>query len=305
MKTKKTILLLSLVLLSKLFSPLFAQEKRNEEHGKTYTIGYMKNIFYNVDVNDVQAALKVWVDETLKLYDVAKNYRFVNKFYEDFDALNRGMNNDNIAVLSISTYDYLNYSNKIDLEPLLVPEIDGEVGVEYYLLVKKDYHYNGLKDLRGKNIGLISTPVFIASSLWIDVLLSKNNLPSKTKFFNKIETAQKESQLILNVFFGNLDACIVTKSSFKVMKELNPQIGQKLECLYNSPLYIAGFICCPKSIKNKEVRDGFYDSLIKLHKLTVGRQIFTLVKIGKLVPAKNEHFNSFINLLKDHKKIAK
>lgn len=308
MNIKKKILLFTAVLITNIImfsNSIFPREVKGEVPGKIYSIGFMKNIFYNVDVNDVQAALKVWVDETLKQLEVAKNYHFVNRFYSGFDDLNKAVNDENLAVLSISTYDYLNYSNKVNLEPLLVPEIDGEVGVEYYLLVRKESQFNSLIDLKGKSIGLISTPAFIASSLWIDVLLSKAGLPVKTRYFNKIETAQKESQLILNLFFGNLDACIVTKSSFKLMKELNPQIGQKLHSILDSPLYVAGLICCPKSNQNKDVKDGFYNSLMRLHTLTTGKQILTLVKIGKLVPAKAEYFKSFIDLLKDHKKIAK
>jgi ABC-type phosphate/phosphonate transport system substrate-binding protein len=303
MKSKITTFFCIIPLIFTVNTSLLPQDVKQNQYSKSYTIGYMKNIFYNLDVNDVQASLKIWVDETQKLYKSSKDYHLINKVYENFDEFNSGIDKDNIAVMSLSTYDYLNFSNKVELEPILVPEIDGEVGTEYCLLVRKEDHYNNLKDLKGKKIGMISTPVFIASSLWLDVILSKNNFLPKTMFFNKIEEAQKESQLVLSLFFGNLDACIVLKSAFGLMKELNPQIGEKLVSIINSPKYISGLLCSPKFNQNKEVKQAFYDSLIKLHQLTVGRQIFTLLKIGKLVPFRDEYLNNFRNLLKDHKKI--
>lgn len=285
-------------------SILHPQENTSAQRPKTYTIGYMKNIFYDVDLNDVQAALRMWVNETVKIYRGSHNYQLNNKIYENFKELTGALSSDNIAALSISINDYFQYGNKMGLKPILVPEIEGKIGVEFLLLVRKDAHYNSLKDLKGRTIGLISTPIYMPSSQWLDVLLAKNKLSGKEKHFGRMEESQRESQLILSLFFGNLDACVVSKSSFSLMKELNPQVGEKLISLDNSPPLLTGFLCYLKSNKDEEFKNLFCSSTIKLHELTFGRQILTLLKVGKLVPFKEEYLNSYKDLMRDYKRLV-
>ncbi|MGE5498256.1 MAG: phosphate/phosphite/phosphonate ABC transporter substrate-binding protein [Syntrophothermus sp.] len=281
-----------------------AQQNRQKIKAKSYAVGFMNNVFSEVDLNDARAALKIWVNETIRLYNGQDEYQIHSIFYENISDLSKSIRNNDLAFISMSTYDYLAQEKKLGLEPVLVPEIEGELGVKFCLLVNRSAGINNIRDLKGKAIGLIANPISIASRLWLDVLLAKNNLLPKEKYFNRIEGSSKDSQAILNLFFGNLDACIVPEKSYQLMKELNPQVGEKLKSILISDSFMPGFICYVSTSGDEQFKQHFCSSTIKLQEHNAGRQMLTLLKIGKLVPFKDQYLDSFRDLLKEHRKIS-
>jgi ABC-type phosphate/phosphonate transport system substrate-binding protein len=272
---------------------------------RTYTIGYMKNIFSEVDINDAHAAIKLLTDEIVRTYHYSDGYNLKAKIYSKCSDVTESMKDDSLAVLSVNPYDYLTFGDKIGLDPILAPSSKGDIFEQYSILIRKVNNFNNIKDLKGIKIGLLSSKNHIASRLWLDVLLAKNNIPDKSKFFNKINTSEKESQLILDLFFGHLDACIVSTDALILMKELNPQIGENIISIQNSPKYLWGMLCFTKIFTSEKDRNIFYTSAIQVNGLNPGKQLFSLVKINKLEPFKSEYLNSFRELFKDYNNYIK
>jgi hypothetical protein len=259
----------------------------------------MKNIFSEVDLNDARAAVKVLLNEIVKTYNYGFGYNLKAKIYNHFDEVSESMKADSLAVLSMNTYDYLKYGEKFGLDPVLVPSTKGDIFEQYKILTRKQGDFKSIKDLKGITIGLLSSKNHIASRIWLDVSLAKNNIPDKSKFFKKIISTEKESQLILDLFFGHLDACIVSTTAFALMTELNPQVGDKLISIQNSPKYLWGVTCFTKMFNNDKYRDVFYKSAIQVSNLNSGKQLFSMIKINELVPFKMEYLNSFKDLMKE------
>ncbi|MGA7721998.1 MAG: PhnD/SsuA/transferrin family substrate-binding protein [Ignavibacteriaceae bacterium] len=260
----------------------------------------MKNLFNQVDLNDAKAAIKVWLDELVKTYNFSDGYQLKVKIYDQFEELSKEMNNDHLAIVAMNTIDYINNNEKIGLDPVLVPSAEGDIFSQYYILVRKESGYKDIKDLKGIIIGVLSGTNQAASTCWLDVTLAKNNIPDKTKFFKKIITANKESQLILNLFFGQLDACIVSTGAFSIMKELNPQVGDKLISILVSPKYLWGVVCFTKIFVNQSDRNLFYTHAVNVQELVSGKQVLSLIKVDKLETFKYDYLNSFKELLKEY-----
>jgi phosphonate transport system substrate-binding protein len=268
---------------------------------RTYTLGYMKNIFNDVDINDAQAAVIVWMNEIDKSYNYNKNgYDLRGKIYSSINEFKEDLKKGDVAIIAINTFDYFNYGNKLGLEPAFVPTINGNIGAEYYLLIREKNNYKSLKDLKGANIGISTDQNHTASKLWLDIMLAKNNLPVKSKFFNKIIEIQKESQLLLNLFFGQLDACIVSDNAYNLMSEINPQIGEKLTRILTSPRYLQGILCYIKTFNKKQDRELFNSAITNVTQFSTGKQILSLIKIDKLVPFHDEYLINYKNLLKEY-----
>jgi phosphonate transport system substrate-binding protein len=302
MLNKKILLILILLLLPaySVFFAVYAQSNKNSSTKRVYTVGYMKNLFNQVDLNDAKAAIKVWLDELVKTYHYTEGYSLKVKIYNQFDEINKEMRHDSLAILSMNATDYLNNFAKIGLDPVLVPSIGGDIFTQYFLLVKKESRYKNIKDLKGTSLGILSGTIQADSKCWLDVTLAKNNIHDKSKFFKNIILSNTESQLILNLFFGRLDACIVSKSAFSVIKELNPQVEQKIVSIQTSPKYLCGLFCFTKTFVNQNDRNLFYTNAVNIQKLVSGRQVLSLVKVNKLEPFKLEYLNSLRDLLKDY-----
>jgi hypothetical protein len=297
---KLLILLFSLLPAYSVFFSVYAQSNKNGSTKRVYTVGYMRNQFNQVDLNDAKAAIKVWLDELVKTYHYTEGYSLKVKIYNKFEELNKEMRQDSLAILSMNTIDYLNNSAKIGLDPVLVPSTGGDIFTQYYILVRKEGHYKNIKDLKGSSLGILSGTNQAASKYWLDVTLAKNNVHNKTKFFKNIILSNTESQLILNLFFGLLDVCIVSKGAFSLMKELNPQIEQKIASIQTSPKYLWGIVCFTKTFVNQNDRNLFYSNAVNVQQLVSGRQVLSLVKVDKLEPFKLEYLNSLRDLLKDY-----
>ncbi len=296
-KNPKIYFLVTIILLSSFFnSKEFAQNITSNK--KVSTIGFMVDHFSDVNINDAQAGVKIWVSKIVQIDNLFNKYNVKVKIYSSINQIISQMDQDNLSMLSLTTQDYLNYGSKIGLEPALVPSINNDAGSYYYLLVKKDKNYNGIKDLKNIIIGLTFQGSHQASVLWLDVLLAKNHLPPKEKYFKKIIYSEKEWDLILNLFFGQTEACIVSNHDFQLMKELNPQIDCQLKTILISPKYLWGVVCYTTLFDKKE-KNLFYESALKFQHMPSGRQLFSLLRIDELIPFKQGFLDSFKTLLKN------
>ena len=79
--------------------------------------------------------------------------------------------------------------------------------------------------------------------VWSETILAREGLGSASGFYGQITTASKISQAVLPVFFRQLDACVVTRSGFETMVELNPQVGRQLKVLASSPPVVPVVFC--------------------------------------------------------------
>jgi phosphonate transport system substrate-binding protein len=272
---------------------------------RIYSVGYMKNLFNEVDINDAKAAIKVWINQLVKSSHYEDQYTLQVKIYNQFEDLNKGIKNDSLAIVALNTIDFINNGEKIGLEPVLAPSTKGDIFEQYYILVRKDARYKNLIDLRGANVGVLTGTNSAVPGYWLDVTLAKNNIPGRANFFKNISTSNKESQLILNLFFSRLDACVVSKQSFSLMKELNPQIGEKIISIQTSPNYLQGVVCFTKKFMNQSDRNLFYTNAIHIHETISGSQILSLVKVDKLESFKNEYLNSLKDLIKEYNYLVK
>jgi ABC-type phosphate/phosphonate transport system substrate-binding protein len=287
------------------FSSADPQSPAAVPHKKSYTIGFIRSLFSEVVLSDAQAALKIWVKEIVKAYHYNEGYNLKAKIYNGYDDLKEEMKQDSLAVVVLNTLDYLEFIDKIELDPVLVLSSRGDIFEQYYILVRKDDRYKNIKDLKGADIGQISGKNQTASRYWLDVTLAKNNITDKSKFFKKVITSDKESQLILNLFFGHLDACIVSKGAFALMKELNPQIESKIMSIQNSPGYLIGLICYVRNVISDHEKELFYTNVLHIQELNSGKQLLSLIKVEKFTDFKREYLNSTKELAKEYNNLVK
>ena len=284
-----------------LFFLLCSSSFTKDNHGnkiQTYSIGFDRSLIVDVNPNDATAALDAWIKTILK-HSNAK-YNLNAKLFDNFEDLSKNYITDTLAMVVISTYDYLNYPLKNKFKPIFTPTVEVDTGVSYLIITRKENIINKLCQLNNLSLGYNDLKQNIFSSLWLDMLLKKNKLPLKEKFFSKVEKDTKDSKLILEVFFNKLDVCLVAKHSYELMVELNPQIKDKLKIIYRSPIYTHGVLCFTDVIKDEYSANDLMKRIIEMSKYQAGKQMLKLLKINSVVPFKPEYFNSVKELLDEH-----
>ena len=273
-----------------------AQDTSRTNKENKYGLAFIKSILQNVDINDAFVAIKVWVNELNKHEKL--NVKMYPVFYNNMDDLIQNINKDKISNLVCTSIDYLKYKSKLQMTPVLVdPGEDGNE-VQFLLLTRKKDNIKNIAELEGQKIIIQKEANSEIINMWLEVTLHENKLKFKDKFFQKIKTGGLASHTILSVFFGQNDACVVTKTAFETMTELNPQMGRDLNILLASPNFIEGLSCYSNYFMKMKIKDDMVSSLTGIDKYPAGRQIYTLLRVKKLLPFKEELLNSAKVLLK-------
>lgn len=277
----------------------FSQTTGEKNSVPVYKVVFIKNIFSQVNINDATAALKIWVNELGK--SVQPKFRLDVVILDKIGEIENIPDRQNIALINLGIVDYLEYRDKLQLQGVFVPTTNGNVFNEYILLTSQDV--KSFSKLKNKIIGIQSNLSHQLPNAWIELLLKEKGFPSAESFFKEEKQMENESQLILALFFGRLDACIVTKNTFDLMGELNPQIKKKLTLLEKSPEVLFSISSFIKDFSNIEHRNLIKDVAQKVNQYPSGKQIMTLTNTQHIAAYKEEYLFNVKKLLNTYKSI--
>ena len=277
-------------------------KKFNNPDEENFILVCPKNIFINVNLNDAKAAIKVWGEALQK--QLKMGVRFNLQLFDNMQEIVNSPARDNFGLIMLNSIDYLNLKSKMHLYPILAATDKDNIYMQFLLLVKGN-QYKNLKDLKNKKLGLLKISYYPVADMWLEVLLNKNKQKKKEEFFSSVKEYDSESQLVMSVFFGQNDACIVPKSVFETMKELNPQIGEQLNVLFESPGYLKGLSCFTENSRKFSYSERFIEASLNLASYNSGTQILTLLKTENAVRFKAEYLESSQELLTDYNNLFK
>jgi ABC-type phosphate/phosphonate transport system substrate-binding protein len=271
-----------------------SDSKENEKR-KPYRFIFSLNLFHNTKTEDAIALSKIFVEKIKKSKKIKVDVEIIvcetqkeiiDSSYKDFDFI-------------LTTTGELSKLLKTgNVKPVLVNETQKSFGFIYYLITNKDNHYKNLSDLKGGSIKILSRMEGQVPSIWLDKLLRDNGFPKENKFFNDITYDYKPTNVILPVFFNKISCAIVSKPSFELLCELNPQIKQQTEILLKSEPLLFGLLCFDTKNKDKEREKFIYDTLLNMHKYPDGIQFLDLFNVDRIVPYKEEYWQNYLNLYK-------
>jgi len=252
----------------------------------------------DVNPNDALAATKVWADL------MGKGTGLWNKsdarIFPDTASVVSAVNNGEADIVALGTQEYLEVENTLHAIPAFTYVLAGQTDSQYLILVRNDSGIKTLSDLRNRRLAIPKGGRNTMLPIWLDVLLYENNLGVKETFFREIKEVQKPSQAILPVFFKQLEAGIVIKSSYDTAVALNPQIGQQLKVLAASPSFVM-MVTCMRSTLSAEQRDMYIRQALRLHETPSGLQAFNIFKLDRIVVWDPSYANNVRELLRKRK----
>lgn len=210
------------------------------------------------------------------------------EFLKDIDAAARLIRQQMVHVLVVSGIDYLLLSKISGVTPLVVAAKKDSPLESYVLLTRNGIHLDDLLRMKQRRLVVHGDNSRDIGRLWLETALNDRGGAPMDHSFTDIQTAQKPIRTILPVFFGQADACLVLKSAFETMVELNPQIGVKLHVLMESPGFIKNLICIVDGVDPKMVSQ-IDEALRGLHTTEVGRQLLVIFQLQRNFPFKPEY----------------
>ena len=258
-------------------------------------VGLASTAFLGVNRNDAEASFK------LLIASAAKRKRYLvdlkMEYFDSVPSFTAVITNNLLHLASIDVWDYLDMQIESYMEPAYIISRQGRPGETYQLLTRQGSGINALRELHRKPILLYRANNAKAAPIWLESILSEEGLGSSQRFFSKVDVVDKPTLAALPVFFGKVDACIISSGSFEVMKELNPELGNKLTALRVSEELVENIIFVSRNnwISN-ETRKDLMKTVEDLAADAAGLQMLRMFKSDGILPFRPELLNSMRKL---------
>jgi hypothetical protein len=138
--------------------------------------------------------------------------------------------------------------------------------------------------------------------IWLETELNQMKLPESETFFTAVQAADKPIRLVLPVFFGQAEACLVTESTYQTMVELNPQLGQKLRVLTRSPGIIKSLFCVADYLDPHFVAET-KKRMHTMHLSEDGQQLLMIFRLKRFFPFRPQDLEATERILNQYRTI--
>lgn len=261
-----------------------------------FVIAYLEKSFPDIDPKDATAALAVWVGE----FGRELGYSVESRLYPNAEAVIRNVQNGGVDFVVLSSIEYLRVRKKVEGDLAVAAVRGGKTSRRYLLVVSAKRGLSRPGDLKGKKLLLVKGDEF--GSMFLDTVLLQQRKGEAQGFFSSIEEKARVSQVVLPVYFGSADACIVNDVSFKTITEMNPQLARELKVIASSPEltdYIAFFRkATQENLKRTAVR-----VCMTLKERQRGRQVLMLFKMEGLAPIKETDLTTVRDLVSEYERL--
>jgi phosphonate transport system substrate-binding protein len=225
-------------------------------------------------------------------------------FFADSAVMADALLRDEIDMVNLPALDFLRVLGKAPIEPVFVSSNQIGEKQERCLLVRKDGGISRLDHLKGKSMMIPSSAKDEISSLWFETLLAREGLPDSRVLLGVLKEVNKTSQGVMNLFFRQADAALVTRSVFDTMTQLNPQIGEALLVSTKSKPFL-GFISCMRKNLDPNLKQLIKERAVKLHENQNLKQMFILLQTDRIIYFQSEHLENLSELWRESQNIGK
>jgi len=231
-----------------------------------------ENVVCGVSLNDARAAMAVWTTELLKDMDLKMAMAPDQNWVMPSDQLLAAIRIGKVDLFCLTVQEYRQVIPYVDASRIITDDFGGE---ELLLVVREGSGIVNLAGLRGRSLILQESPSTSLAEPWLTVSLWQEGLESPKQLLGHMTTNTKLSQVVLPVFFGQTDACVVTRRGLDTMVELNPQLSHKLKVLVASPRMQSAFFTWRKDYP-AHLKKPIFDRMLALNSSPTAKQVLTL-----------------------------
>ena len=221
-----------------------------------------------INLNDAKAAVSVWCQELAKATGVKLHP--LGDLFLPSDQLVEAIRGGRVDFFCLTVTEFRQVHGYVDTSRLLTEEGGGN---EFVVLVRNESGIASLAGLRGRNLILHESPRMSLAETWLAVSLAKEGLGAPERVFGGISKNVRPAQVVLPVFFGTADACVLARRSLETMYELNPQLARRLRVIAASPVLVHTFFAARK---DSLVKGPVLDRMVASRHSPIAMQVLTL-----------------------------
>jgi len=262
-----------------------------------FRVGFASSMFSDVNENDARAAVKAWGQTVARERGIPTDPepRIFKNEAELLDALR----SKQVDAVGITMTEYCALCQQVRFAPIFVTYNGGKTTEEYVLLVHQESQIKDLTDLRGHSLSFHQNPRVCLAPLWLDTLLAEQGFKRAAELAGKVTRATKLSKVVLPVFFRQGDACVVTRTGFNTMSELNPQVGKQLKIIAMSPAVVPAVFAF-RSDYAPAFKERLFAGVRDLHQTPAGQQVLTIFHSEKIEEQPVSCLDSALELIAAH-----
>ena len=198
----------------------------------------------------------------------------------------------------VSNLDYIRIKQALDITPLVMVVKAGSKTYKSLFIVRGDSNFNNISQLQGKKF-IYTDRNSAHGYIFPNLYVRKNYNKPLEEFFGQTITGKKDCDSILAVLYKKADVASVSNQTLDIMAQLKPRLSREIKTLNESQPFVQGPIFCyKKNFSDESFIKRFTDELLKMDKITEGKQTLLLFKIGGWTPAKDEDYNSLRSIFR-------
>lgn len=203
-----------------------ASAQHNEQ--QTIRVGGSAESIYDTRIADIEILISLFFNELFK--EQEKQLKI--KIYDSDLALSKQLTTGKLDAVIINPIFYLDNIEHLDSQYTYAVQHGETTKTKYVLLVRRN---SGITNLEG----LVNKKIIIPSGhsvgqRFLDVELMRAGLSITEEVFSELRHTTETNAAIVNLFFGQVDAALVTDFSYQVASKLNPQIPEALHVISTS-----------------------------------------------------------------------
>ncbi|SHJ94065.1 phosphonate transport system substrate-binding protein [Malonomonas rubra DSM 5091] len=265
-----------------------------------FRLGFSTSLFTDVDENDAKAAMKVWGQVVGKARNIPIDADA--SIYHSADDVLAALQSRQIDAVGITTVEYFQIYKKTELARFFVTRNSGSLTEKFILLAHRDGAVKSLADLNGRNLHVYENARTSLATVWLNNTLYQKGQGRLEKLAGSLQKHKKLANTVLPVFFRQVDACLVTRSGFDVMTELNPQLGQALMVVAESEDVVPAIF-----VFRKDYQPTFLEELVaglnELDQSSAGQQILNLFNSDGIEERPREELDLALDMLEKHENL--
>jgi len=223
--------------------------------------------------------------------------------FQNVDEAENVLNHHVIGAASMTTSEFWLLRRKVKFDRFLVTTRNGNPTNAYLVLTRDGSPVKTLADLRGKRLLVYDNPSMCLAVVFLDVELANQSLPPTSMILGSISGFTKPAKVVLPVFFGQADACLITRYAYETMVELNPQVGRQLRIIASSPDYVTALFGFSADLSTA-FKDNSIRAFVGLRSSIFGKQTLAIFQSDEISELTASTIEPSLTLLDEHARLC-